>query len=256
MKKIAWIGCSFTRGRYWNDQDPNEHGYNLPMLMALAKPQYQIHDYSRFSNTLPFEVSQLKTILEDHSDMRPDAIIFQATTGTRFSLSKEISESLMLSGVNGLKKDQGTLYRESIDNYFALPDNEAFTPNKESINYDHSGTLHVGPYVWRQLPDAWESKLFIDIMEYGVSVSNCGWLRQGYVLLAEAMLKESGLPYILYEQLYYKGDSGRYANVDFITHREMPDYKKYIVDYGNHFGITGNRKLLNEFILPLVDERF
>lgn len=249
MKQIAMIGCSFTRGWFYNDQIPNPDRRNLPTILAELLPQYRINDYSRFSNTLPFQVLQLEHIL---SHSKPDLVIFQATTGNRITFSRDFDESIRKSGPDGLVRNTNL----GMKNFWELPPNYTFSDDQSQVVYDHAGAIHCGPYVTRKLPESEQARMFEYHAGWVISSLSFPVLRKGYMLAVRRLLEESGVPFIFYQQIVESEYCDSWSDiVDFIAYRELPELKNHIVDNGNHLGLSGNYMLAKQLLIPRIEEK-
>jgi len=233
MKKIAVIGCSFSRWIEPKFRDKPHKAKCWPFALSQINEDLEVHNYAMYANSCNMQYFQAVEFIKRKQEY--DAFVVQWTTENRFTFMINPKEPLPYLRI--------TQYSDKIPNYFHIPEEENKWMN---INNE---MMHISPGVLKRFTDREiKNNRFLSagvtFMTNGVGVGGYYGSRESIKALQltlKEIAKSSGAP--LYQMDWLDRQDSVIENdidtVDLIVEKHF-SFKEYVADEGYHFNSAGS----------------
>lgn len=230
MKKIAVIGCSFSR---WIDPKAGQSARCWPHSLSQYNPDLEVYNYAMYVNSCNMQYKMGIEFIKHQKHF--DAIILQWTTEQRstFIIDQKKPNPYFNKIVN---------YGDEAPNYWHIPEkaNQWMKPNREMMHLS-PGTLHR--YTSKEIRKnkflyAAETYASYGVGSGGYYASREATIAMQYTL--KEVARKANMPLLQMDWLSKKGSQIEhdFETVDFTVENNFK-FKRYVADAGYHFGNAG-----------------
>ena len=251
MTNVLIIGCSWSRAFSLSS---NKHTLQSWPQYLYQATKYRVWNFSAYCHSLEAQSVTLDHLLRQFAS-EIDLVIIQYTSSQRMT---------MVQDWNDYCKKLSTYFLQpsdpSMENYTEMPEEHI----KTGGTWNGMGVCHLNPGT---VPKRWR-KCFEDQLVYGLGVVG---QRNDYfaTVLRQDMRRlvhNYNIPCISYMHIYHHGFTIEQAQTlslmydrdrtytDFILQYDMPGFDDYVIDNGYHFDQDGNRAIVDQMILPRLQE--
>lgn len=256
MKKILVVGCSWTRGAYGSDNDPNPYRFTpthilYDLLTNSGLENFQIYNVSIFCNSV---VTQAMVIQKYLNDFRPDFVVWQVTTPNRFGIFNDANKFFNAINPTNLHHDNG---KDSVQRpgHYLLPYRTA-----PRLSYDEFlGAMWINPGMTKicniAKSESWIVKMYKKLLVYGIgdvgyhSVESA----KAQIFYTRSLMERANVPHLVYSWLKLPKNNidKKFNYLDFTVEDEKL-LENYWTDDGAHMSVKGNTHLMEKYVAPAI----